>query len=170
MGETGHLGEYSPVKYDSAMSSVEEEAADGAFSQVYMKSIIFGSTDGVCFSMVVVSAAVGCGLGGKLYQHRSCPPQIALSLEEASSSAAAHRTFMKAATQTERWNYKRNRKLQIDRLSMMYQSRGMSRSDADLLSNKMSSNENFFISQLVSRILGCTFQMKTMQQCYLTSW
>ena len=62
MGETGHLGEYSPVKYDSAISSAEDEEVGGGFLQVYMKSIIFGSTDGVCFSMVVVSAAVGCGL------------------------------------------------------------------------------------------------------------
>ena len=157
MGESGHFGGYSPVNYDAATSSLEAENVEGSCVKVHSKSLIFGSTDGVCFSMVVVSAAVGCRLEWEMI--------IALALAALTAncvvvgggeffSSRAHRTFMQAASRREQWNYKRNRKSQIDRLSIMYQARGMTRSDADLLSNKMSTNEKFFINQLVSEDIG----------------
>ena len=145
------------ANYDSVAVSEEAEDEAGGVMKEYGKSVIFGSTDGVCFSMVVVSASVGCGLEWEVILTLAVSALAANCVVVGGGeffSSRAHRTFMQAASRREQWNYKRNRKSQIDRLSLRYQTRGMNRSDADLLSNKMSTNEKFFISQLVSEDIG----------------
>ena len=142
-----------PHKDDEFASLDEDNGNDSDF----IKSGVFGALDGVNFSMVMVSAGVGCGLEWELVLI------LALSALAASCvvvgggeffSSRAHRAFVQAVSRREQWNYRRDLKSQIKRLSLKYHKRGMNIADSNFLAKKMSTNEQFFIGQLVSEDIG----------------
>ena len=159
--ERDSLNPYRPLDYSSgALESGgggPEDEEESKSSGDYLKSVIFGCNDGVCFSVVVVSAAVGSGVQWENIV-AVCVSSILASciLTGAGEffSSRAHKSFMQAAVRRETWNYKQNRQIQIASLALRYQRKGISKADADLLANKMSTNEKFFIGQLVSEDIG----------------
>lgn len=159
-GERDSLNPYQPLDYHGGNLDLEGESHDqdqSSASADYLKSVIFGCNDGLCFSMVVVSAAVGSGVEWESIVAVSLSSIVASCILTGAGeffSSRAHKSFMQAAVRRETWNYKQSRQEQIASLALRYQRKGMSKADADLLANKMSTNEKFFIGQLVSEDIG----------------
>ena len=160
--ERDSLNSYRPLDYASGgiESGTGNRPADEDVSKPsgdYLKSIIFGCNDGVCFSVVVVSASVGSGIRWENIVAVCFSSILASCILTGAGeffSSRAHKSFMQAIVRRETWNYKQNRQLQISSLALRYQRKGMSKSDADLLAKKMSTNEKFFIGQLVMEDIG----------------
>lgn len=158
--ERDTLNPYRPLEYHGGGTPEMEELGDSLDEETgtdYLKAVIFGCNDGLCFSMVVVSAAVGSGVEWENIVAVCLSSIVASCILTGAGeffSSRAHKSFMQAAVRRETWNYKQNRQEQIASLALRYQRKGMSKSDSELLSNKMSTNETFFIGQLVSEDIG----------------
>lgn len=145
------------LEIDSQGHEEEEEEDNSSGAADNMKSIIFGGTDGVFHSLSLVAAAAGADLSSQtvvvLGFATVAAGAVAMGTGEYLSSKA-HKEFAQAEKRRRQWEFKHDRVGRKNEVVKLFELRGMGRNDAELVVEKMSQYENFFINLLVTEELG----------------
>lgn len=135
----------------------QEEEVGSSSGSDNTKSIIFGGTDGVFHSLSLVAAAAGADLSSNvvivLGFATVAAGAVAMGTGEYLSSKA-HKEFAQAEKRRGQWEFKHDRDGRKMEVVKLFEFRGMGRSDAELVVEKMSQYESFFVNLLVTEELG----------------
>mmetsp|Transcript_38970 Transcript_38970/g.77599 ORF Transcript_38970/g.77599 Transcript_38970/m.77599 type:complete len:281 (+) Transcript_38970:34-876(+) len=122
-----------------------------------LKSFAYGGSDGIMTSLVIMSAAAGANLSWRI----AVTITLAAAFSNAVStgineylSSKAHREFIEAEKMRELWQFKHFKEAQIAAMVSRFESRGMSRRDAEVVVGKMAQCEGFFVNLMVADDLG----------------
>lgn len=123
----------------------------------YVKSIIFGGIDGVLISLSIIAGASGADFGWNVVigMGLSCVLANALHLGIGEFlSSKAHRDFVNTEKRREQWEFKNFKEGEVMEMINIFEDRGMSRADAELVVRKMSEYDSFFINMMITEELG----------------
>jgi len=122
----------------------------------YTKSVILGGLDGV---MVAVGVVCACE-GGDLSIDVMIIVGVATVLAQALNigigeylSSKAHRQFVLAEKRRVMWEFQHNPNQKKQIMADLFENRGMSREDAQLVTQKMADYDRFFVDLLVTEEL-----------------
>lgn len=108
-------------------------------------------------SFILVCGAAGCDLQWKTIAVLSLCNIVANALSTGVGeflSSKAHREFVLAEKRRALWEFKHFRSNEIDQMVQRFEMRGMGKVDAELVVNKMSQNEDLFVTVMVNDELG----------------
>jgi DNA damage-binding protein 1 len=122
----------------------------------YAKSVILGGMDGVMITVGILCASMGGGLATEVLLVVGFSMIIAQALNIGIGeylSSKAHRQFVLAEKRRAMWEFKHNPLAKREIMSELFESKGMSRGDAELVTRKMSAYERFFVDLMVTEEL-----------------
>lgn len=133
------------------MEFADEPATD------YTKSIVFGGNDGILLSISVVSAAAGAQFSWQNLLVISAGAVVAGAFATGIGeyiSSRAHREFVQSEKRRAQWEFKHDRSGRVKEMARLFEARGMSRTDSELVVNKMAQYDGFFVNMMVTEELG----------------
>eukprot|EP00295_Goniomonas_pacifica_P018639 CAMPEP_0175858806 /NCGR_PEP_ID=MMETSP0107_2-20121207/29875_1 /TAXON_ID=195067 ORGANISM="Goniomonas pacifica, Strain CCMP1869" /NCGR_SAMPLE_ID=MMETSP0107_2 /ASSEMBLY_ACC=CAM_ASM_000203 /LENGTH=277 /DNA_ID=CAMNT_0017175297 /DNA_START=9 /DNA_END=842 /DNA_ORIENTATION=+ len=123
----------------------------------YLKSIVYGGLDGIITTFAVVSGASGGGVGIQailiLGFSNIFADGLSMGVGDALSSKAENEYINKEKAR-EMWEYEHNKQGEIEEMVDLYESRGMSREDAETVMPILAKNQEFFIDLMLVEELG----------------
>lgn len=118
----------------------------------FIKNIVFGGLDGIITTFAVVSGATGGGLGVDVILilgfSNIFADALSMGVGDAVSSKAEHE-YIRAERRREAWEFENFKEGEIKEMVDLYESKGMSRADAQLVIKTMSKYEDFFIDVMM---------------------
>lgn len=158
-------------------------------SSVSMRSVVFGALDGLTTSLAVLGAAAGkimrhahecyynitkstsvchsisgSGVGSSVVLALGVgsivADAIALGFGEYMSSKA-HMTFVQAQRRHGQWEYKNYREHEIALMTKLFESKGMSKADAEVVVSTMAQYENLFVNLMITEERGLIIPRET---------
>lgn len=121
-----------------------------------IKSIVFGGLDGIITTFAVVAGAAGGGLGVDIILilgfSSVFADAISMGVGDALSSKAENE-FIMAEREREMWEYKSNKEGEIVEMIDLYESKGMSRDDAEACIRRMAEYPDFFVDVMMAEEL-----------------
>lgn len=125
----------------------------------YIKTVVFGGLDGIITSFSLVSAALGGGFTWQVVLVMGIANLLGDAFGMGAGeylSSKSHRDFILSERDRERWEYRNYKEGEVKEMVNIFHKRGMSRSDAELVINKMAEYEDFFIDVMITEELGLT--------------
>mmetsp|Transcript_8811 Transcript_8811/g.8882 ORF Transcript_8811/g.8882 Transcript_8811/m.8882 type:complete len:283 (-) Transcript_8811:412-1260(-) len=167
LGRVGGHGNYSSASsngYDNAEAN--NGSGTGRRGQLeneqsvirsYLKSIIFGGIDGVLISISIISAAEGGDFTWRVVLCIGLSCVLANALHYGIGeylSSKAHRDFVNTEKRREKWEFKNFKEGEVTEMINIFEEKGMSRPDAELVVRKISEYDNFFVNMMITEELG----------------
>ena len=122
-----------------------------------LKAIIFGGLDGILTSFAIVAGAAGGGMGWDIVLvlgiSNIFADALSMGVGEYLSSKAENEYIMSERAREE-WELHNFRQGEIEEMVDLYEDRGMSREDAEIVINKMAKYDNFFVDVMMVEELG----------------
>jgi len=140
----------------SGISSDGSGSEEGP-STDYTKSIVFGGNDGILLSISVVSAAAGAQLSWQNLLIMAAAAVVAGAFATGIGeyiSSKAHKEFVQAEKRRAQWEFKHDKSGRVKEMAKLFEFRGMSRADSELVVNKMAQYDGFFVNLMVTEELG----------------
>lgn len=149
------------VGYQSLETNIEDNDDSEEYTKLsiggYSKSIIFGGLDGLYTSTAIICASFGgdinCDIVLLIGVSLIIANSIGLGVQEFLSSRA-HQEYIHAIKRKSKWDFKYSKNIEIKEMIRKFEQKGMNNSDADLIVNKLSQYEDFFVNLIVSNDLG----------------
>ena len=123
------------------------------------KSVILGGIDGIISSLCVICGCVGGNVEWKSLLIAGFSVIIANALNIGIGeylSSQAHRRFVLAEERRLMWTFKQNPDLRIKLMSDVFESKGMTTNDAQVVVQKLSQYDSLFVSTMLTEELGLT--------------
>lgn len=122
-----------------------------------LKSIVYGGLDGIITTFAVVSGATGGGFGVEVILvlgfSNMFADALSMGMGDALSTVAANAAVMKERAR-EQWELENYKEGEIAEMVELYESKGMSRADAEIVVRTMAKYEDFFVDRMMVDELG----------------
>eukprot|EP00501_MAST-03F_sp_TOSAG23-6_P001822 GSMAST32.ASY1.ANO1.1900.1 assembled CDS len=123
----------------------------------HLKSIVYGGLDGILTTFAIVSAATGSGMGTFVILilgfSNKFADALSMGLGDTLSSMAEQEHILKER-EREKWELTNFREGEIMEMVHIYETRGMSTADAELIVNLMADHSEFFVDIMMVEELG----------------
>lgn len=118
-----------------------------------LKSIVYGGLDGIITTFAVVSGATGGGFGVEVILvmgfSNMFADALSMGMGDALSTMAENAAIMKERAR-EAWELQNFREGEIEEMVEIYEEKGMSRKDAEIVVRTMAKYEDFFVDQMMT--------------------
>ena len=160
MNESSHLLDRDLSSGSRRKRAILEETMETVNSMSPLaKSVILGGIDGVLSSVGLICGCVGGDVHWSSLLIAGFTIIVANAVNIGISeylSSKAHRSFVLAEERRLLWTYKHNPEMRIRIMVDVFESKGMTKSDAEVVVKKMSQYESFFVSTMLTEELGLT--------------
>lgn len=124
-----------------------------------LKSIVYGGLDGIITTFAVVSGATGGGFGIEVILvlgfSNMFADGLSMGVGDALSTKAENAAILKERAR-EKWELENYKEGEIKEMVEIYEEKGMSRQDAEIVVRTMAKYEDFFVDQMMVDELGMT--------------
>ena len=118
-----------------------------------LKSIVYGGLDGIITTFAVVSGATGGGFGVEVILvlgfSNMFADALSMGMGDALSTMAENDAIMKERSR-EAWELENFKEGEIEEMVEIYEEKGMSRPDAEIVVRTMAKYEDFFVDRMMT--------------------